>query len=81
MSQEIFFFFRSTLSKFYNKIFFISESSGIDEAGIRKFVADFLEGKLKQHLLSEEVPEDWDAKPVKVRRDLRIGEVSTLVFL
>jgi hypothetical protein len=46
----------------------ISETSGIDEAGIRKFVADFLEGKLKQHLLSEEVPEDWDAKPVKVRR-------------
>merc|ERR1712226_499354 len=33
---------------------------------IRAFVTAFLEGKLKQHLLSEEIPEDWDAKPVKV---------------
>jgi protein disulfide-isomerase A1 len=46
--------------------FLFPETSGIDEAGIRKFVADFLDGKLKQHLLSEEIPEDWDAKPVKV---------------
>merc|ERR1712024_96563 len=37
-----------------------------DEANIRAFVTAFLEGKLKQHLLSEEIPEDWDAKPVKV---------------
>jgi protein disulfide-isomerase A1 len=44
----------------------LTETSGIDEAGIRKFVSEFLEGNLKQHLLSEEVPEDWDSKPVKV---------------
>jgi len=42
------------------------ETTGLDEANIRAFVSDFLEGKLKQHLLSEEIPEDWDAKPVKV---------------
>jgi len=42
------------------------ETAGLDEANIRAFVSDFLEGKLKQHLLSEEIPEDWDAKPVKV---------------
>merc|ERR1719316_804750 len=42
------------------------ETTGLDEANIRAFVTAFLEGKLKQHLLSEEIPEDWDAKPVKV---------------
>jgi len=42
------------------------ETAGLDEANIRAFVTAFLEGKLKQHLLSEEIPEDWDAKPVKV---------------
>merc|ERR1712110_1005498 len=42
------------------------ENGALDEANIRAFVTAFLEGKLKQHLLSEEIPEDWDAKPVKV---------------
>merc|ERR1739836_32350 len=42
------------------------ETAGLDGANIRAFVTAFLEGKLKQHLLSEEIPEDWDAKPVKV---------------
>merc|ERR1712113_897489 len=42
------------------------ETTGLDEANIRAFVTAFLEGKLKQHLLSEEIPEDWDAQPVKV---------------
>ena len=65
--------FRARLMRFgdfwFFQFYFVSfaETSGLDEAGIRKFVSDFLEGKLKQHLLSEEVPEDWDAKPVKVR--------------
>merc|ERR1712186_261694 len=42
------------------------ETAGLDEANIRAFVSDFLEGKLKQHLLSEEIPEDWDKEGVKV---------------
>merc|ERR1712106_909969 len=35
-------------------------------ANVKAFVADFLAGNLKQHLMSEEVPEDWDATGVKV---------------
>ncbi|XP_038223459.1 protein disulfide-isomerase [Zerene cesonia] len=33
---------------------------------IEEFVQSFFAGTLKQHLLSEDLPEDWSAKPVKV---------------
>merc|ERR1711997_957718 len=35
------------------------------DSNVRTFLDDVLSGKLKQHLLSEDIPEDWDAKPVK----------------
>lgn len=42
------------------------ESDDLSSETIKQFVQDFLDGKLKQHLLSQELPEDWDKEPVKV---------------
>lgn len=32
---------------------------------MKNFVQDFIDGKVKPHLLSEDIPEDWDKTPVK----------------
>lgn len=42
------------------------QSNDLSTEGIKKFVQDFLDGNLKPHLMTEEVPEDWDKNPVKV---------------
>ena len=42
------------------------EDDKLDADNIKSFVTDFLEGKIEQHLMSEEVPEDFDQEGVKV---------------
>ncbi|EDW94574.1 protein disulfide-isomerase [Drosophila yakuba] len=42
------------------------ESNDLSAETIEAFLKKFLDGKLKQHLLSQELPEDWDKNPVKV---------------
>ena len=45
---------------------FRPESTELSDANIRSFVKQYLAGELKPHLMSEEIPEDWDKEPVKV---------------
>ncbi|XP_067647396.1 protein disulfide-isomerase [Eurosta solidaginis] len=42
------------------------ESNDMSASTIKEFLQKFMDGKLKQHLLSQELPEDWDKNPVKV---------------
>ena len=38
----------------------LEDSKRIIVDNVKSFVADFLEGKIQHHLMSEEVPEDFD---------------------
>jgi len=52
------------------------ESYDITEENLRTAVDAFLEGKLKQHLLSQDLPEDWNKNPVKVLVSSNFDEVA-----
>lgn len=55
---------------------FKPESNEITTDTIKTFVQGVLDGKIKAHLMSEEVPKDWDAKPVKVLVGKNFAEVA-----
>lgn len=52
------------------------EKSELSKDNIKSFVQDFTDGKLKQHLLSQDLPEDWDKAPVKVLVSSNFDEVA-----
>jgi protein disulfide-isomerase A1 len=52
------------------------ESDAIDADTVQKFVTDVRAGTVKPHLMSEDVPEDWDANPVKVLVGKNFNEVA-----
>ena len=55
---------------------FKPDDDKIEAENIKAFVAKFLAGELKQHLMSEEIPEDWDAASVKVLVGKNFHEVA-----
>lgn len=42
------------------------EATELTAETMKAFVQSFIDGNLKPHLLSEEIPEDWDKNPVKI---------------
>lgn len=52
------------------------ETNDLAADKVEEFVSKFFDGKIKQHLLSQEVPEDWDKNPVKVLVADKFDEVA-----
>lgn len=52
------------------------EKKDLSADAIKDFVQQYLDGKLKQHLLSQELPEDWDKTPVKVLVSTNFDEIA-----
>lgn len=52
------------------------ENADFSPEYIKNFVQKFLDGQLKQHLLSQDLPEDWDKTPVKTLVASKFDEVA-----
>lgn len=55
---------------------FRPENDDLAADNLQAFVQKFIDGKLKQHLLSQDLPEDWDKAPVKVLVSSNFDEVA-----
>lgn len=45
---------------------FKPENNEISSKVLIEFVQNFFDGKLKPHLLTQEIPDDWEKSPVKI---------------
>lgn len=52
------------------------ENNDLSVEAMGTFVQAYMDGKLKQHLLSQELPEDWDKTPVKTLVASNFDEVA-----